>query len=471
MRDMKRASRDDRGAVLILVAVFSLVAIIFLAFVIDIGNQRQNRRQLNSGTDSAALALSQEWIADPANFTESYDCDSDAIGTRLIDNNDPGGVLPTWDCSLTEVVRYRSGVLTVESDEAVDYAFGGATGVDSGGTGSLTSVLIQPVVGGGVRPVALCTNSFDTTGWSTLYDRSGSPIGFQNPTPAGDTFTLTNAFSGPDNGPCDVSGNWNSVLLRFDNECPGDEDNSGGATEFEDQYENGSPYDVAVNDCVTRKTGSGGLNSTDLQSIEGKVVWLPTFESAEGGGAGIFLVKGFLEVYVHAVNEPTGSTKEFVLEPRRYLTSGVCCLVGDDNAVRTVCDVGTIGGGVGSNDDECDARDLSSNDPEPEIPDEELECGIGTWARTPANPSYNASQDRINQPLASSVPILNEEECGELRMFLVSPTTEVEITTGFDTPTLSGGLARDHTIWQSGNFRVEVRNDGVPMGAPDTFTL
>ncbi|MFM8311784.1 MAG: pilus assembly protein TadG-related protein [Ilumatobacteraceae bacterium] len=50
----------DRGAVLVFVAVFLTVAMILVAFVVDIGFAFVERRQLQNGADAAALAVAQD---------------------------------------------------------------------------------------------------------------------------------------------------------------------------------------------------------------------------------------------------------------------------------------------------------------------------------------------------------------------------------------------------------------------------
>src|SRR4051794_19914693 len=61
MVHLTRNRRDDeRGIVLVLVALCMVVIMIFVAFAIDLSNTRQIRRQTQNAADSAALAGAQD---------------------------------------------------------------------------------------------------------------------------------------------------------------------------------------------------------------------------------------------------------------------------------------------------------------------------------------------------------------------------------------------------------------------------
>ena len=69
-----RAARDERGAVLVMVAVWLPVLVLMAAFVIDVGNWFVHRRHLQMQADAAALAAAAVW-AHPA-------CDNAAVEAR-----------------------------------------------------------------------------------------------------------------------------------------------------------------------------------------------------------------------------------------------------------------------------------------------------------------------------------------------------------------------------------------------------
>lgn len=75
---MRRATENqpsDRGAVAIIVAVFMLVAMVLLAFVIDRGRIYAERAELQNAVDSAALAAAQAFCGgtgDPVAIAQQY---------------------------------------------------------------------------------------------------------------------------------------------------------------------------------------------------------------------------------------------------------------------------------------------------------------------------------------------------------------------------------------------------------------
>lgn len=54
-----RRRADERGAVIVVMVAFALVAVIIAALVVDVGAMQDERRQLQNGADAAALAVAQ----------------------------------------------------------------------------------------------------------------------------------------------------------------------------------------------------------------------------------------------------------------------------------------------------------------------------------------------------------------------------------------------------------------------------
>src|SRR5436190_24281381 len=55
---LRRVSRDERGATLVLFTIFLPVLMLMIAFVLDVGNWFEHKRHLQMQADSAALAAS-----------------------------------------------------------------------------------------------------------------------------------------------------------------------------------------------------------------------------------------------------------------------------------------------------------------------------------------------------------------------------------------------------------------------------
>src|SRR4029450_693922 len=66
---LQRPEADERGAILIMVAIFMVMTLAFCALVIDLGNARQQRRQMKAAADSAAIAGVEQIATFGANFT------------------------------------------------------------------------------------------------------------------------------------------------------------------------------------------------------------------------------------------------------------------------------------------------------------------------------------------------------------------------------------------------------------------
>ena len=64
-RLLRRLRDDERGSVLILVAGFLPVAVLLAAWVIELGNGAEHRRQLQLQADAGALAAAQEFVRVP----------------------------------------------------------------------------------------------------------------------------------------------------------------------------------------------------------------------------------------------------------------------------------------------------------------------------------------------------------------------------------------------------------------------
>jgi Flp pilus assembly protein TadG len=67
---LQRSAREQRGAVLVFFALFAPVAVLFLSFVIDVGNWFDHARHLQTQADAGALAAAQGF--QPCNDTAIY---------------------------------------------------------------------------------------------------------------------------------------------------------------------------------------------------------------------------------------------------------------------------------------------------------------------------------------------------------------------------------------------------------------
>lgn len=114
---------SDRGAVAIIVAVFTVVAMVLLAFVVDRGLIYTNRAQLQNAVDAAALAAVQETCASTPVSASSVRAVAVNYGTQNGVTIDPANVIVQDGPS-----DATTGV-SVAAERVVGSFFGGFAGV------------------------------------------------------------------------------------------------------------------------------------------------------------------------------------------------------------------------------------------------------------------------------------------------------------------------------------------------------
>ncbi|MCO8126944.1 Tad domain-containing protein [Acidimicrobiia bacterium EGI L10123] len=420
--------RDERGAVLIIVAAFALVSIAFLAFVIDIGNQRQNRRQLTTATDASALDVAQEWAnyeldATLAGFTslggDKYDCTSKAVAT--LQANNEGVAFPIGEVSCVAEFRTTYGVVTVGASEEVQYAIGGAVGVSSGGTGSTTSVRITGPAQGGLRPFGLCANEPSIKSWLEADDQTPKVVQSERFLPD----KCGNSSGGW--GLLDLLGGSNPAVAKAYSEGYGE---SVQLSPDPDQC-----IDTTPKSCFTASTGAkwnGGPIKDALDFLEGPSgcaeggieFSLPLYQTVvdPGGKQAKFPISGFARVQLmcYATGGSNGNT--ITLKLLDFDEEGPCCGgITATNRLLEVCDVGTIGGSVGP-------KFVSNCGAPPPVqpPDVGLVCAV-----TPVSPSSRDVQvDASNRPTTAvvvTVDVADSSDC-DLRLRAKNATYEILAT-------------------------------------------
>ena len=168
-----RVRRGERGAVLVIVSVFAIVAIIMLAAVVDLGGQREQRKELTLSTDAAALAAAAVADTEDPQVTAQpngtlVECDQvqfapgapnpdlffsiQAMVDKYLEIN---GESDPFDCKVVRTA-FKSGYVVVSATEIVDYAFGPALGIEQGGVSGASVAAIDVGPGGGLRPIGIC---------------------------------------------------------------------------------------------------------------------------------------------------------------------------------------------------------------------------------------------------------------------------------------------------------------------------
>lgn len=169
------ARRGDRGAVLVIVAVFAIVAVLMLAAVVDLGGLREEKKEVTLSTDAAALAgVSLANMADPDLTTihslvpcvnvgvdpvlsaagknpQNFGTVQQVVNDYLSRNGSSNPV----DCRVARS-GINQGYVVVSADEVVPYKFATAVGQQSGRVGGMSVAARATGLGGGLRPVGIC---------------------------------------------------------------------------------------------------------------------------------------------------------------------------------------------------------------------------------------------------------------------------------------------------------------------------
>lgn len=480
MRVKSRIRRDERGAVLIIVSVFAVVSLIFLAFVIDIGNERQNRRQLTTATDAAALDVAQQWanaslstaIMDGLVGGESdvYVCDSLAQATTQ--NNNEGLPVDSLECRAEDRGSY--GVVTVSVTEAVDYQIASAAGFTSSDTNSSTSVRITASGGGGLRPIALCGVQPDIANW-IAGGGTGEPI-FDVAQPKFLTAECGNA-----------SGNWGLLDLT------GNGANSVGTTLTEgydgaveispqpDVCDDKDPESVdgdAIN-CINTSPGNK-WNSKHVKDAldfldgpdgcaEGGIDFsLPVYSDVQGGSGNNtdFPVIGFAAVQLmcHTIGNGNTGPTNLTLRMLSYDDQGPCCGVSPSNRILEICDVGTVQGDRGP------TFGTACADTDPTPPPVGNSCSVSSVS--PSDPTPAVTGNNLNSALTVTVQLAAHDDCGTITLFAVNggsaiPTNSSSGSAATRTFTFNVGSP----FGAAGTVRdLDVREDGVSLNSETSVT-
>lgn len=273
-----RGSRQDEGAVAVLVAICTLLFMVLAAFALDIGNAYAQGRQLSVAADAAALAaaakvgesvapgLTCEQGLASINEQAIAKTTADEFNTQNNKSNSTGVAEPVDSATVTCVDTTGDGVsdsieVTVNNSRAVKTALAGVIGIDEI-TPNATAVAryVRTSSSGGLRPWAVCDktvkaaqDSPDTTFWTGI-DKIA--------------------------GPCDTSasGNWGSV----------DFDGGGNsAVDLARWTALGYPGRVPIPSTIPADPGVS--NSADLkaafENLVGQVVQFPSVTGfGDGGG-------------------------------------------------------------------------------------------------------------------------------------------------------------------------------------------
>lgn len=338
MRVIQRS--DDRGAIIVIVAIAMVGLLGATALAFDLGNAWQERRELVNATDAAALAGAAAFSLGNDGCTEA---------SNYVAVNDGGATTPENFCAHDG--DGVAGTVSVEAEQFVDYAFAPVIGKDNVTIESETMARygIPWNIFGQLRPFGLCWASFqtNTVGW----DRSGpsAPVRMEyGNDDEGQADTCNGGANVPGNsGVLDFNGGSNSNEETKDWVRFGYEGLLASYTVI------GFCGEVDPSElCLEGSPGGLGGSQTHLQwLIDEEVVFpLPVFDDVVGpGGNTMFRVAGFATVVLTGFQIQGGGQTARYLEFSFHTgtAQGECCDPGGiDTGVRTVqlCGVETANG-------------------------------------------------------------------------------------------------------------------------------
>jgi Flp pilus assembly protein TadG len=302
-----RAQRED-GAVIVMVALMMVVTLGGAAISIDLGDAWQEKRQLHTATDAAALSAGEVFALDG-------DGCASVAGTFLEENDDESS---QESCTTGLGIVSSAGYVTVAATKPQSWRF---VETESGTISSQTSVEWGlPASAGGMRPFALCQDYPPFSAWMN------NPVG-----PASTSESIQIPFTKNGLGCGDSPGNW--AFLDYDG-------TSGGADDLKDWFAEGYPEPVEFPSTIQAQTGHVSSLQSTLNTLvsNGTVFPIAVYDLVYGSGnqtsyhaVGVVKVK-LIDFSITSNQSSQYMTFQFV---PGFLT-GTCCGTGPDTGARVV---------------------------------------------------------------------------------------------------------------------------------------
>lgn len=207
-------AREERGAVLMIVAICLFVVLGMLVLTFDLGRGVAIKRNMVAGTDAAAIAAARECaIGQPMGSAEG------AAQMLLTRNNEAATMTdfqadPSQCSGNPDVLQNQTSLVTVKSTVDQEYFFAQIFGFTSGSVVASATAEWGPAVGVS-NPVPLRLNGAQTDGCLAQpvgYEGEECAFGFDNDDPAGSSYWGVMNFPegwpvAPGPNPVDCAGN------------------------------------------------------------------------------------------------------------------------------------------------------------------------------------------------------------------------------------------------------------------------
>jgi len=320
-----RVQRDEGGASAIFVALCFTVLFGFVAIAIDVGDVVQERRELQNGADSAALAVAKDCTTKPtcgaATATADTFADQNARdGQSNIDEvcgNGPGlsgcSGPPTLPAGASGYVRVRTSTNDPDSDDPsqIEHHF--------------APVLSNAFVGKTVHAAA-------TAAWGSPAEAAVLPLAmsvceFNSATASGTTFAPPTGGTPPYSGPQKVIKFHGDKGMPTCPAGPAGKNVPGGWGYLETT--SGCSVNVDAGGFIDGETGNDPPKSPcDPSMFINKVVLVPIWDDVTGPGNNeVYHIKGFAAFYVAGIRLG-GNGSSWTISPPAGCSASERCIGG-----------------------------------------------------------------------------------------------------------------------------------------------
>ena len=166
-------SRDDRGLVLPIVAIFMILLLVMVAFAVDLGSAAVGRRDAQNASDAAALAGAHELGLRSAKFatdkTVALSAAEQAVKAYVARNTAIPADSPDWatctdglalavHAATTDCISFSSDATQVRvhlPGKALNYQFARVVGISNTSISASAVAEVVTVLGGSTRPILL----------------------------------------------------------------------------------------------------------------------------------------------------------------------------------------------------------------------------------------------------------------------------------------------------------------------------
>ncbi len=287
MRRLTPHRRDEKGAIIVLMAAFTVVIVGMAALVVDIGAIHDEKRQLQNGADSAALDLAQYMGTNcPAGAPACPLATLIARAQELADKNSRDGA-----AVVTVTPDYPNKTVTV------------GTSTKAAG-------------GGAILPYQFGRSASGVKGDTFSAKAAASWAGLKKASVVRLTISRCEFLAATAPDATVFEKQMNILFHKNSGDCPGGPSgaNLPGGFGWLDDKTDGDPNDCVITPVATTDwksdTGNANPNSCDMKKFLNQDVLMALFDAVSGSGNnGNYHVYGFAQFHITGFTFPSGGSE------------------------------------------------------------------------------------------------------------------------------------------------------------------